>query len=423
MMTTTAAAPSFSQGTAPSHPRADASPVPWSTVLPLALPLGMAAGFWTVALRTSVGAIGRLTLPFESWVRETVLLLPFFVLGVLAALTVAQRRFGRDIDGFRQVAGVSLLVSAFATAVGMGQLALSSAIDYGLQVRQLGMMARMLANCPRTCQSGLQQATLGLQVRAVLVGTAIMLVTNLILVAWVVALRGWRLRLTSSAAGSRRGVAPAAGLARTVLVSAFVGSAVIHASVVPEHLRAQIALGAFFALMTAVQLGLSIAVVVAPRVLLRQWDRLLQWDRLPPWARALEWDRLVYLACLAASVGPLVVWTWSRTVGLPFGPGGVVPEAVGIADVAVCVLEVLAAAAALVLLRRSLRGTAEPRPGVHGVRLALVLVLAVSAVGLGGSRLPWVGFDVGGASMSHTSGPASTTTTTTGTAANGPLNG
>ena len=384
--------PAASQGGGPPP-----SGVPWATVLPLAVPLGLTASFWTVALRTSLGSIERTGSPFASWARESALLLPFFVLAVLAALTLAQRRYGRDIRGFREVGAASLLVTAFGTLAGVVQLGISSAYDYHLQVSQMATMASMQASCPADCQGALQQATLGLQERAVLVGGLILLVSNIVVVAWVTALRGWRLRLTSTHTSppGQAQVLDRLGFARTVLVSGLVGSAAIHAAVVPEHLAEWTAAGVFFVLLALVEMGLGALVVVRR-------------------------DHVLHLACLAVSVGPLLVWLGSRTAGLPFGPEAGVPEAVGLADVAACLLEVATAVAALSLLR-SPRRTARRPLAVHEIRFAFVLVVAVSALGLGGTDLHWVALGADGQGGMHHA-PASPGVPGAGVVPDGPLN-
>jgi hypothetical protein len=82
------------------------------------------------------------------------------------------------------------------------------------------------------------------------------------------------------------------------------------------------------------------------------------------------------------SAAPLAVWLWSRTAGLPFGPEPGVPEAVGLADTAACLLEAATLAVALVLARRA-RQLDRPSPGRNAGRLALLLVAAVTVVGVG----------------------------------------
>ena len=80
--------------TAPARVEQAARPVPWSTVLPFAVVLAYVNGFWVTALRGAVGSTERTTAPFTSWLRDSTLLLPLFVLAVLVALTLAMHWFG-----------------------------------------------------------------------------------------------------------------------------------------------------------------------------------------------------------------------------------------------------------------------------------------------------------------------------------------
>jgi len=63
--------------------------VPWRTVLPVAVVLSFADGFWITSLRGAVGAIERTEAPAETWMRESALAVPLFVLAVLGAVTLA----------------------------------------------------------------------------------------------------------------------------------------------------------------------------------------------------------------------------------------------------------------------------------------------------------------------------------------------
>jgi hypothetical protein len=170
------------------------SVVPWLTVVPLAVVLAYADGFWMISLRGAVGSIQRTGEPFVSWLRESALLLPVFVLAVLGALALAAHWFGPVLRKPRTVLATALLVVAAGTLVGIGALAASAAYDYHLQSDQLQLMASMrsMASMPSMAQAQ-EQASLGLQVRAVGLGSAILLVTNLVLVGWVVAFMGGRL--------------------------------------------------------------------------------------------------------------------------------------------------------------------------------------------------------------------------------------
>ena len=173
----------------------DRSRVPWSTVVPLAVVLAYADGFWLISLRGAVGAIERTQEPFASWLRESALTLPIFVFAVLGALTLAARWFGPVLRTPRTVVATALLIVAASTLVGIAEVAASSAYDYHLQSAQLQLMGSMPSMPSMGSTAQLQQASLALQVRAVGYGGALLLVTNLALVGWVVALRGGQLDL------------------------------------------------------------------------------------------------------------------------------------------------------------------------------------------------------------------------------------
>ncbi len=356
--------------------------VPWRAVLPLAVVLTLADLFWVGTLRVTVGHISRNQTPFESWVRESALSLPIFVLAVLGALTLALHWFGSSPRGARQVLATIGLVTAAATTAGMAVLAASTYYDYLLESDGERAMGAMQHSCTSACADLAQDATVRLQLQAFGLGTLLILVTNLVLVAWAVAALGGRLRI-----GTTRPTGPFRVDARTLLVAGLVGSAVIHAAVVPEHLTEWSAAGTFFMLLTTAELLVARWLLLAPRV-----------------------QSSALLSAAAVSGGPLLLWFWSRTTGLPFGPEPGEPEAIGLADCAASLLEVVTLVLALVLLRRALH--ARP-PGEQrarsarpdGARLAFVAVVAVTAIGLAGTPLAWFGVLVEGSShASHDAG-------------------
>ena len=117
----------------PGTLRGRLSAVPWLTVVPLAVLLAYADGFWVVSLRGAAGSIERTQEPFVTWLRESTLALPLFVLAVLGALTLAARWFGPVLRRPKTVVATVLLVVAAGTLVGVAALAASSAYDYQLQ--------------------------------------------------------------------------------------------------------------------------------------------------------------------------------------------------------------------------------------------------------------------------------------------------
>jgi hypothetical protein len=112
----------------------------------------------------------------------------------------------------------------------------------------------------------------------------------------------------------------------------------------------------------------------------------------------------VVVSVAVASLVPLVLWVVSRSVGLPWGPGVGIPEGVGLADVAAGALELLTLALAAVLLSGDgHRGKA--RFDDRAVWLSLAAVVAVTALGVGGTDVAPITRDAGGSgTMSMTGG-------------------
>ena len=102
---------SINATTGRSQTRRGRSGVPWLTVVPLAVVLAYADGFWIISLREAVGAIERTGQPFANWLRESTLAVPLFVLAVLGALTLALRWFGPVLRKPRTVLATALLVA------------------------------------------------------------------------------------------------------------------------------------------------------------------------------------------------------------------------------------------------------------------------------------------------------------------------
>ena len=179
----------------PGTLRGRLSALPWLTVVPLAVVLAYADGFWLISLRGAVGSIERTQEPFTSWLLESTLTLPFFVLAVFGALALAARRFGPVLRKPKAVVAGALLVVAASTLVGVAALAASSAYDYHLQTTRPQMASMDHAGGGMASVPGAehQNASLALQTRSVGYGSGILLATNLVLVGWIVALRGGQL--------------------------------------------------------------------------------------------------------------------------------------------------------------------------------------------------------------------------------------
>jgi len=352
--------------------------VPWLTVLPLAAVMAYADGFWMLTLRGAVGAIERTQEPFVSWLRESTLVLPLFILAVLGALTLAQLRYGAVLRTPRAVAATGLLVAAAGTVLGATMIVGSSAYDYHLESDLLGMMDTMRNTCAGNCLALQQQSTFAAIVRAVLYTSAFILMTNLILVGWVLAMSGGRLAVTSSRGMpvTSTGPRPADSIdlpgetdsrlhdLRQLLVAALLGSAAIHATLVPDQLTQWPAAGTFFIMLTAAEL------VIAALLLTRQ-------------------RRATLIAAVVVSAGPLLLWLYSRTIGLPVGPAPGRPSAVGLSDIICCALEIVVLSVAVQILRRAGRPAQQPAWTAQTRWLGLVAIIAATAIGIAGATPAW----------------------------------
>ena len=369
-MTLYSAAPTPPDASAPSSPptapggRPGRLAVPWTTVLTLALLLDLADGFFMTAGRNAVGAIERTQEPFASYWRTGLLLLPTFALGVLTALTLILRRFGPDGRSRKQLLATVALVATAGSLVGVAATTATSAADYRLQSSQLGMMTSMQGSCDVACLAAQQHATAAVHVRAIAIVGALMLLTNLLLVGWLAALRGGRLQVSTvkPLASTHGELSSRARDLRLLLATGLVATAAIHAAVVREHLSEWPAAGLFFLLLTVAE------VTTAGLLLARRKGGLV--------------------AAALVSVGPLAVWLVSRTAGLPIGPEAGTAEAIGSPDLVACTLEVATLVAALALLSTA-GWWRQPGLRAHHPALALVAVVALTTIGLGGTAPGW----------------------------------
>lgn len=112
-------------------------------------------------------------------------------------------------------------------------------------------------------------------------------------------------------------------------------AALVHGSVMVTHFREYWLFGLFFAIVTPLQLG---------------WAELVR--RRPT-------DRLWLAVGAAGNFGVVMIWTVSRTVGLPFGPERFEAEALGVKDVLATIDELGIALLVSLLL---LRGGGRPAP-------------------------------------------------------------
>jgi hypothetical protein len=174
--------------------------VPWVAAIVLAVGMCFADGFWIISLREAAGAAIRTGRPFASWLVDCTVVLPLFVGGVAAALALAHRRYGSAPRG-RKVVATGLLVALAGTVAALVMAVSSAGYDYYLQARDaefvqtahkhVGAISPTDPTCTGSC--AVEQATLVVHARGLAYLVPLLLVTNGVVVGWVVALRGGRL--------------------------------------------------------------------------------------------------------------------------------------------------------------------------------------------------------------------------------------
>lgn len=358
--------------------------VPWLTVLPFAVLMAYADGFWMVALRGAVGSIERSQEPFTTWLRESTLAIPVYLFAVLGALTLAKRWFGPVLSTARSVLLTGLLIAAAGTVVGVVQLAISSVYDYRLQSDEVVMMGSMHGSCNATCIDQLQQAQISTLVKAGLYVTALLLISNIVLIGWILAMRGGRLNVATSRQQADDSVEPdAASMAspdavlvrprlarsrvddvRLLLVTGLLCSAHIAIAVIPEHITEWGGAALLLLLLAAVEIAVAAMVLQRPR-------------------------RAVLIAAAVVGAVPLALWICSRTVGLPFGPSAGRVETVALPGVVFGALAVMTLLTAAALLSRGDSLRRRPAASAHVRALMVLAVIAVTFIGIAGTALTW----------------------------------
>ncbi len=181
--------------------------VNWPTVIVLVLLIAGADAFWATTVQGAVGATAESQTPFVHWVRDSVLMLAPFTLAVLAVLALTRRWVVRGHGEIVQLAGAALLLVVITSGVGIAQVAATAARDYKIQVTGIGVTHSLhgtpvvqagsttvdlsTAGCTEVCAA--RHETFTTHVRAVGYASVLLLISNLVLVVWVLALRGGRL--------------------------------------------------------------------------------------------------------------------------------------------------------------------------------------------------------------------------------------
>ena len=146
-----------------------------------------------------------------------------------------------------------------------------------------------------------------------------------------------------------------------VALTGLAGTAgLIHLVAAAEHVGVDWSLGVFFLLVGTAQLGAAWLVHRDPR------------------------DRRLLALGAAGSLAIALLWIFSRTTGVPFGPDAGEVESVGVADTIATLLELAFAALAVTVMRRGDGAVAWLRSGM-GIRLTFaVLSLALMLAAFGG---------------------------------------
>ena len=186
-----------------------------------------ADGFWLTSLQGAIGAIARSQPPTQRWLRDSVLMIPLFVIAIVAALAVARRVVRRGWPEGLKIALAALAIAAATTVVGVAEVGTSSAIDYRIQSQELSVKhaAHATPALPGTVPldaatspgvpTGSNEAlraqrsdTLHIHLRAIRTASVALAVTNAILVAWLLSLFGWSLSRRTAALAAVRATNP-----------------------------------------------------------------------------------------------------------------------------------------------------------------------------------------------------------------------
>ena len=202
-------------------------PVRWTTVALFAIVIAYSDGFYVTVVQGTIGAIERNQPPLMRWLHDSTLMLPLFFLAVLVALLGARRWFARRQQALVQAGVAALLVALISGGVGIAEVGVSSLTDYQYQVQHLELMHSYgAANQPGSTELAgfgsaaplaynlycdlrgiatdsavalMEYATLMVHVRAMYISVVVLLTTNLMIAAAMLAVRKGRLWSTQLA--------------------------------------------------------------------------------------------------------------------------------------------------------------------------------------------------------------------------------
>jgi hypothetical protein len=166
-------------------------------VLTLAGLLAITDSFVVTVVQGAVGAVERAGESFRSWMITSVWTLPIFMLAVLGPLALARRRFGPAVHRPKQVVVTALLIAVAGTAVGTAVVVANTAYDYHLQSVQIRATAAVHGHAHHGLSIDEQLSqTLSADEAGARDGGRLLAMADVVIVAWVTAMRGGRLDVT-----------------------------------------------------------------------------------------------------------------------------------------------------------------------------------------------------------------------------------
>lgn len=186
----------------------DPRPARWRTVIVLGIVLGYGNGYVLVALTGAAGAIERTNHPFSSWLVESAILVPLFILAQLLVLRRVRRRRGPVLRSWKAVLVTALMIAVAGMVTGFVSVTVSAALDYRLQAQLIDFSSQFddqngdpLITAGSTAERGNcnsmacneKRLSLAGDARAVAISAPLLLGVNVVLVGWVLAGFGGRL--------------------------------------------------------------------------------------------------------------------------------------------------------------------------------------------------------------------------------------
>ena len=187
--------------------------VSWWTVGAWAVVLAFANGFLLTTLQGAVGAVERHQAPFDRWIKASLLMTPIYLVGVVVALILARRWVGGQKSFIKGTVSV-LLVIVMCAAIGTAEASVSAAYDYSLQKNHIAFEHNLHAapapaagslDAQRKCDAVCNQErnTIMIHFKAVSLLALVMLLADLVMAPWVLALCRGRLWITRKPTPSR----------------------------------------------------------------------------------------------------------------------------------------------------------------------------------------------------------------------------